>query len=153
MKRIVFAVDLSPVSLQLVPMVRDLAQQNKSEVYVLFVARAFEHYAGLGIPSPAVRTLEEDLIKYGREKLIDFVAENSEGQDWKMEVVSGYPGEKIIEFAVSVDADLIVMGTHGRKGLEKIVFGSVAEHVVRRSPIPVLTVNPYLRNKRNNKEN
>jgi nucleotide-binding universal stress UspA family protein len=35
------------------------------------------------------------------------------------------------------------MGTHGRKGLEKIVFGSVAERVVQKSPVPVLTINPY----------
>jgi nucleotide-binding universal stress UspA family protein len=37
----------------------------------------------------------------------------------------------------------VVLGTHGRKGLEHTVFGSVAENVVRRSPVPVLTINPY----------
>jgi nucleotide-binding universal stress UspA family protein len=35
------------------------------------------------------------------------------------------------------------MGTHGRKGLEKVVFGSVAERVVQKSPVPVLTINPH----------
>jgi nucleotide-binding universal stress UspA family protein len=39
--------------------------------------------------------------------------------------------------------DLIIMGTHGYKGLEKVMFGSVAEKVVRSSPCAVLTINPY----------
>lgn len=46
----------------------------------------------------------------------------------------------IIEVAREIGADLIVMGTHGRTGLAKVFFGSVAEHVVRHSPVPVLTV-------------
>jgi nucleotide-binding universal stress UspA family protein len=46
----------------------------------------------------------------------------------------------IVEVAREIGADLIVMGTHGRTGLAKVFFGSVAEHVVRHSPVPVLTV-------------
>jgi nucleotide-binding universal stress UspA family protein len=39
--------------------------------------------------------------------------------------------------------DLIIMGTHGRKGMDKVIFGSVAERVVKTAPVPVLVVNPY----------
>jgi nucleotide-binding universal stress UspA family protein len=39
--------------------------------------------------------------------------------------------------------DLVVMGTHGRKGLDRILFGSVAHHVVTTCPVPVMTVNPH----------
>lgn len=52
----------------------------------------------------------------------------------------GLPRAVILEVAREVGADLIVMGTHGRTGLAHVFFGSVAEHVVRHSPIPVLTV-------------
>lgn len=38
---------------------------------------------------------------------------------------------------------MIILGTHGRKGLEKALFGSVADRVVKNSPVPVLTINPY----------
>jgi nucleotide-binding universal stress UspA family protein len=41
--------------------------------------------------------------------------------------------------------DLIILGTHGRKGLERAIFGSVAERVVKGASVPVLTVNPYKR--------
>jgi nucleotide-binding universal stress UspA family protein len=54
-------------------------------------------------------------------------------------VISGDPAERVLETARGLNADLIVMGTHGRKGLGHLVLGSVAERVVRESPIPVLT--------------
>jgi len=50
------------------------------------------------------------------------------------------PGEVILEFAREVDADLIVMGTHGRRGARRLLLGSVAEHLLRRSELPVLLV-------------
>lgn len=52
----------------------------------------------------------------------------------------GPPPEVILEVATEVGADLIAMGTHGRTGVDRVIFGSVAEHVVRHSPVPVLTV-------------
>ncbi len=53
---------------------------------------------------------------------------------------AGLSRQRILEAAVEVGADLVVMGTHGRTGVDRILFGSVAEHVVRTSPVPVLTV-------------
>jgi len=55
-------------------------------------------------------------------------------------VVSGDPAEEIIKSAGDEKADLIVVGTHGRTGLEYHLFGSVAAKVVRHSPVPVLTI-------------
>lgn len=55
-------------------------------------------------------------------------------------LVNGNPWEQIIDAAKRSQSNLIVMGTHGRKGLERIWLGSVAERVVRMSPIPVLTL-------------
>lgn len=52
----------------------------------------------------------------------------------------GLSRQRIVEAAQDVGADLVVMGTHGRTGVDRILFGSVAEHVIRTSPVPVLTV-------------
>lgn len=57
-------------------------------------------------------------------------------------VISGEPREAILALAKEVGADVIVMGTHGRRGLPRAILGSVAERVVRTSPIPVLTIGP-----------
>jgi nucleotide-binding universal stress UspA family protein len=58
-------------------------------------------------------------------------------------VIIGDPVEEILKIIESEGIDLVIMGTHGRKGLEHTVIGSVAERVVQRSPVPVLVVNPY----------
>ncbi len=55
-------------------------------------------------------------------------------------VIYGDPRDVILEAAASVRAGLIVMGTHGRRGVSRFVIGSVAENVVRRAPCPVLTI-------------
>lgn len=52
----------------------------------------------------------------------------------------GEPGTVILAVAQEINADLIVMATHGRTGLRRLLMGSVAEHIVRRAPCPVLTL-------------
>ncbi|MGH2627968.1 MAG: universal stress protein [Anaerolineales bacterium] len=58
----------------------------------------------------------------------------------RSEVTCGDPAEMILDTAGAVDADLIVMTTHGRSSLSRLIYGSVAEAVLRRSPIPVLLI-------------
>jgi len=70
----------------------------------------------------------------------DFLVGN---KNIEAKVLVGDVGEEIIRHAEESGMDMIVMGTHGYKGLEKVMFGSVAEKVVRSSPCPVLTINPY----------
>ena len=55
----------------------------------------------------------------------------------------GDVAEQIVEYTAEIEADIIIMGTHGYKGLEKIMFGSVADKVVRSALCPVTTINPY----------
>ncbi len=58
----------------------------------------------------------------------------------KAELRVGVAWERILDSVKDLGADLVVMGTHGRRGLSRLVLGSVAEKVVRLSPVPVLTV-------------
>ncbi len=62
--------------------------------------------------------------------------------DVETAVLRGKTGQAIIDYATDHDIDLIVMGTHGRTGLDRLLIGSVAEKVIRESPIPVITVKP-----------
>ena len=64
------------------------------------------------------------------------------GVEVEADVVVGYATEEILAAADKYNADIIVMGTHGRKGIDRILFGSVAEKVVTQSKIPVLTIRP-----------
>src|SRR5688572_6076715 len=60
--------------------------------------------------------------------------------DAVLHVVVGEPGARIVEVAREVDADLVALPSHGRRGLPRLLLGSVAEHVARLAPCPVLVV-------------
>ncbi|MWV38240.1 universal stress protein [Natrialba sp. INN-245] len=64
----------------------------------------------------------------------------AEGVDVRTTVRHGVPQEQILEAATASGADLIVVGTVGRSGLDQLIVGSVAEEVVRNAPVPVVTV-------------
>ena len=59
---------------------------------------------------------------------------------WEVQVTTGDPADAIVSEAAQLGADLIVMGTHGRTGLQHVLLGSVAEKVVRHASCPVLTI-------------
>lgn len=83
----------------------------------------------------------ENLVNEHREAL-DKLAEARRGiaSFGATTVEVGDPRDTIVGAAQALGADLIVMGTHGRRGLSRVVMGSVAEDVIRRAPCPVLTV-------------
>lgn len=64
----------------------------------------------------------------------------NDGVDVVTTVSEGVPHEEIVAYATGNDVDMIVMGTQGRTGLDRVLVGSVAEQVVRNAPMPVVTV-------------
>src|SRR5215469_3432029 len=62
------------------------------------------------------------------------------GANYQCEIRFGEPGDSILQTVKSCGADLIVMATHGRHGISRLMLGSVADHVARSSTVPVLTV-------------
>lgn len=85
--------------------------------------------------------LVERLHEYGRT-VVDAAADRAReaGVAAETVVTEGAPNRVIVSAAVAHDVDLVVMGTHGRTGIEHVLLGSVAERVVRKAPVPVLTV-------------
>ncbi len=143
LKKILFPVDLSEVSPKIAPYVKEMAAKFNSEVHLLFVARILQHFTSIYVPHPSVSNFEAEIVNGAERKLDEFVEEHFRGFSPKATVVLGDAAEEILNYAQSGEIDLIIMGTHGRKGIERIIFGSVVERVVKKSPIPVLTVNPY----------
>lgn len=82
-----------------------------------------------------------ELFKHSREEMAQ-VLDHHRGQGVTLSdsYVEGYPDEGIVQRAREWGADLIVIGSHGRKGLSRALLGSVAEHVLRHAPCPVLVV-------------
>jgi len=142
-KEILFPVDLSEVSPKVVPYVREMAEKFDAEVHLLFVARILQHFTSIYVPHPSIHKFEEELVKGAEKKLQEFTAEYFKDVPCKARVILGDAAQEVLNYVQSEGIDLVIMGTHGRKGLEHIIFGSVAERVVKQSPVPVLTVNPY----------
>ena len=143
-KKILFPADLSEVSPKIAPWVLDVAEQFDAAIHLLFVVRRFEHLSGIYVSSLSIETFENELIKGAEIKIEEFAKEYfSKYPELKAKVVVGDAAEEIINYVKSEGIDLVVMGTHGRKGINRIVFGSVAARVVESAPVPVLTVNPF----------
>ncbi len=102
----------------------------------------FDPVAGGGLetqalPEPTV--VRRDRDEEALTRLRDLIPDTFHGA-WEVEIADGAPADTIIHVARQRNADLIVMGTHGRTGLRHAFLGSVAEKVVRLAPCPVLTV-------------
>ena len=89
----------------------------------------------------AVPAADMDLHERAREELKNLAAAEIENQvDVEIMLKTGKPFVEIIETATEIDADLIIIATHGHTGVEHLLFGSTAEKVVRKAPCPVLTL-------------
>ena len=142
--KILFPVDLSDASPRMVPFVKTIAARFSSSIHLLFVARLLDYFSAVYVPAESIDNFEKEIMEGAWRRLEEFRDTHFSGDsDVRYEVVAGDAAERILAHAHQRDMDLIVIGTHGRKGLDRIVFGSVAQRVCRRAGIPVLLVNPY----------
>ncbi len=143
-EKILVPVDFSEVAPVLAKWVKDFAKKLNAKIYVLYVLEDLSAYEGIYVDIKTLTELEKTLYEGAQKSMDDFMkAHFSDYSDVEAVIEKGDVVETIIEVAKAKGVDLIVMGTHGRKGLDKILFGSVAEGVVKNSPIPVVTINPY----------
>ncbi len=142
--KILFPVDLSDTMTKIVPFVTTMAKQFESKIHLLFVARVFQYFTGMYVPHPSINNFESEIVEGAEKRLLEFKDEYFETfPETKTMVVSGGAAEEILKYIQTEGIDLLIMGTHGRKGLDKIIFGSVAEQVVKSSSVPVFLINPY----------
>lgn len=138
-KRILCPTDFSEPSLSALKVASELAAQFEATVTVLNVMPYFD--TGVAM-APGYIPDYEDIKKGTQGQLRDLIAAYTRMNPrvrYEVDVRFGDPAGEIAE-AANEGADLIVISTHGRTGWRHLVFGSVAEHVVRYAPCPVLTV-------------
>ncbi|MBI9085767.1 MAG: universal stress protein [Desulfobacterales bacterium] len=142
--KILVPVDLSDASPLMVPYVKTMSTRFSSAVHLLFVARILDYFSAVYVPSESIDHFEKAIMEGAWRRLEEFRDQYfGDIADVRYEVVAGDAAEQIIAHARNRAMDLIIIGTHGRKGLDRIVFGSVAQRVCRRAGIPVLLINPY----------
>lgn len=143
-RKIIFATDFSDVSQDALETAQTLQKATGAELEVIHVfdPTAFEMPAPYHF-MPGVENWLDEHFRGMRERGQKALAElcpklgNCPGV-----FIEGRPGVKIVEHADNNGADLLILGTHGHKGWNRLVLGSVAEYVVRHAKCPVLTVKP-----------
>lgn len=140
-QNILFPTDFSQGARAAMDHAVSLARDYKARLILLYVIQDIS-IAEWYIPSSlSVTDLVEDMQKSAWKEMDKWAAEiSAKVKDVEKTVVRGVPFVEIIRTAKEKDADLIVIGTHGRTGIDHMLFGSTAEKVVRKAPCPVLTV-------------
>ncbi len=140
-KAILVAIDFSDSSDNAFQMALSMARKFDAKLIVLHVINEPIDLRGFYVPHISFEKLEEEIMEGAKKMMDSFCHRNlADYANHECMIVAGIPFEQIIGQAEEKSADLIVMGTHGRAGLDHVLFGSTAEKVVRKSPLPVLTV-------------
>jgi nucleotide-binding universal stress UspA family protein len=140
-KTILFPTDFSNGARAAMDHAISLAKDYQAKLILLYVIQDIS-IAEWYIPSAiSAGELIEDMQKSAWQEMDKWIAEVSKQvKDVEKMVVRGVPFVEIIKTAKERNADLIVIGTHGRTGIDHMLFGSTAEKVVRKAACPVLTV-------------
>lgn len=139
---ILCAVDFSQVSPKVAEYARSLAVSLNAKIVLIHVVPSGTIYADFGIPLSSMETFCTTMITEGEKTLADFAGQHFSGLEVEPKVTCGEFAEEILHCAKEQGADMIVMGTHGRRGMDRLLFGSVAEKVLRSAPCPVVAVRP-----------
>jgi nucleotide-binding universal stress UspA family protein len=150
-KTIITPVDFSENADKIARSAAYVAGKFGARLHLIFVVQNFEDYSGFFVPPVNLPNLEEEVLESAQKRMEEFVAANNDiitqagVTELDSEVLTGDVTEEILQYAQDKNGNLIIMGTHGYKGLERVMFGSVADKVVKTACCPVMTINPYRR--------
>jgi len=142
LQKILAPTDLSELSRSGVRHAMQMALERDAQVIVLYVISAdgdwFDKSDALNPAAALVPKYEQSLIEFIRETGAGFHG----AVKLRPAVETGMPYKEIVRTAEGEKVDLIVMSTHGRTGLDRLVIGSVTERVIAHAPCPVLAIPP-----------
>ncbi len=149
---IITPIDFSENAESIIESAAYIAGKLNAHLHLIFVIQNFEDYSGIFVPPVNLPNLEEQLLESAQKKMNELVENkkdfitNSGVKELESAVLTGDVTDEILGYTREKRGDLIVMGTHGYKGIERVMFGSIADKVVKTACCPVLTINPYRKN-------
>jgi nucleotide-binding universal stress UspA family protein len=139
-KKILIATDGSKRTQSAVETGIEIAQQHKSKVHAVYVV---DTVTFTSIPMDVTWENMYQLLKDEGEEAVNRVKDAAKDLDVETHVLEGNPAVEITKFAKDNGIDLIVVGTLGKSGIDRLLLGSVAEKIVRIAPCPVLVIKSY----------
>jgi nucleotide-binding universal stress UspA family protein len=115
-----------------------LAAEHDAILHALYVV---DTASLMDIPMEASMDGISQALEREGESALEQVKSRTDDASVETDLIEGSPAREITGYAAENPCDLVVMGTHGRSGMNRLLLGSVAERVVRSAPVPVLTVN------------
>ncbi len=132
-QKIICPVDFSELSRKSLQYANEFARLSQGKVFLVGV---IENDPSINYSHGLEKERAEE-----EQKLASLIEEeNMEGIVADYVIYEGFAEECILDYAKRQEADIIIMGSHGRRGLKRMILGSVAEHVIRRAPCPVLVI-------------
>jgi len=141
-KRILCPVDFDEFSAAALKEATALASASGATIHVLHVVSTTPPLDEAATGGLAVGEVYEPQMRTAREQLETMLAAMPKDIKLESSIEFGNPAALVLNLQAKLGVDLVVMATHGRKGLKHLVLGSVAETVVRESRVPVLTIRP-----------
>jgi nucleotide-binding universal stress UspA family protein len=148
-EKLLVCLDGSKLAEQILPYAVEQAKRFNSSMVLLqaYMVPSTELAAatpGDPVVTPQLLQQEDQRLKNEAAVYLEEVAEplREEGLDVACVVLNGVAGDVIVSYAQNEPVDLIALATHGHSGLGRIVFGSVADHVLRESGLPILVIKP-----------
>lgn len=140
-EKILTAIDFSENSEFAFEYALTMAKQFNAELTLMHVINEPVDLRGFYVPHISFEQLEKEIEEGATKMMENFCSSRlASFQNFKTAIVSGIPYDEITRKADEIGASLIVLGTHGRTGLDHILFGSTAERVVRSANCPVMTI-------------
>lgn len=141
-QKILFPLDLDADYQAVIPLVQDLASKVNATIFLLYVVQPVTMFPSFyrninlaGFEAEGRLSARKQMAAIVKEFFADF-------SKLETRIEFGNPAEKILEVSMDEEIDMIIMGTHGRQGIKRAVFGSVAFKVVQSAPCTVVTINP-----------
>lgn len=140
-KKILVPIDFSEYSKMSLDYAIEFSKIFKSELFLIYVIEPIIYPSDFGLGQIPINQVDFEIQSRAEDELKKLINEKMPA-DMKCTCIvkTGKPFLEIINAAKEYDCDLIIIASHGHTGIEHILFGSTAEKVVRKSPIPVLTV-------------
>ncbi len=141
--KILAPTDFSDHSCMALRYARSFAERWDAELHLLNVIEPSVFPTEAGLTPMGMINLDSELSQAAERAMTEILKRDElQGLRTVTAIAHGRASSAIIEYAATHGIDLIVIATHGRTGLEHLIFGSTAERVVRESPCPVLTIRP-----------
>src|SRR4051812_2571395 len=140
MKHLLVATDLSPIADAALERAIAFAARDGAKITLAYAEHHYVPTPGMSLPETEALANLEASQRGAADEALEERRQEARDAGVTAEVVArrGNPDDVIPELAEEVGADLVVIATHGRTGIRRFLLGSVAEHVVRRSPVSVL---------------